>query len=56
MNRRIRPPLELDAALLALIANLTPAEQEQIREHRAKLIIIDGEAWFIDMAGGTKHD
>ena len=55
MNRQVRLPPEMDDALEALRNNLTYPELQKLLHHQAKLVVIDNEAWYIDMTGGANE-
>jgi len=49
MNRKVRMPPEVEVAIASLFNNLTYTEIQKLLQKKAKLIVIDGEAWFIDL-------
>jgi len=56
MNIQLPTPPELDKALGKARRSLTVEQRANLILHRAKLIVIDGEVWYIDMAMEGKHD
>ena len=54
MNARITPTRNLDEAVKQMIRTvLTPDQRRKLSIRKAKLIMIDGEWWFIDLGGGN---
>ena len=49
MNRQLHKPESLKSELDGLEHNLTGTERIMLRRKMAKLIVIDGKAYFIDM-------
>lgn len=56
MNRRLTITPELHQELDRLVRNLPDDMRSMINQRKAKIIIMDGEAFFIDMDMGGKHD
>ena len=49
MNAQLKMTAELDNALRNIKAQLPGQMRIKLDKHKAKLIIIDGEVWFIDL-------
>lgn len=56
MNRRLTITPELHQELDRLVRTLPDDLRSMINQRKAKIIIIDGEAYFIDMYMGGQHD
>ena len=49
MNRQLPMPVSLKRELAKLVDNLTSTERIQLRHKMAKIVVIDGAPYYIDM-------